>query len=630
MNLLSGNLTAVDPLVSALGTFNKSISLFAAFSLVGVLLSLSFLLIEREGKLQENALRLRDIGRALAAVWLVTSAFQIILTLANILGTSLGSALDPTTLKSFVSQIDLGRFLAFQTFLAAIVFIALFFIRGALPATVLLGISLLAIVSPVFQSHSASSGSHSLAIGSLVIHVVALSLWVGGIFAIVLLEEADRRLALPRFSKLALWAAIAVVISGIANAWARLNFASAWSSSYARIIIAKVILTVLLLIIGFLNRKSLAEGEKTGWSLLSRVIVVEALIMGAVVALGSWLSGTRPPTGKELPFSPALSIVGYPTPAAPNFTRLLTLYDPDALIIGILITLVALYIKGVVILKMRGDSWPVGRTVAFALGVSAMDFATSGGLGVYAKFSFEYHMIAHMVIGMVAPIGLVLGAPITLALRTLPLGRTPEERGIRGMLIAFLHSRYSLLLTNPLTALALFDGSLFVLYFTNLFGNLMQSHVGHLFMNIHFLLAGFLFFHVIIGIDPNPRKIPHLVRIVILFAAMSIHAFFAIALLATTTLIDQGYYGSLKTPWLGDLLADQHAAGAIAWGMGEVPIILALIATFIQWMRDDSREAKRIDRNEARMAAMGEPDELAQYNNYLSQLQSRDKKEGQS
>ena len=630
MNLLSGNLTAVDPLVSALGTFNKSVSLFAAFSLVGVLLSLSFFLIEREGKLQENALRLRDIGRALAAVWLVTSAFQIILTLANILGTSLGSALDPTTLKSFVSQIDLGRFLAFQTFLAAIVFIALFFIRGALPATILLGISLLALVSPVFQSHSASSGSHSLAIGSLVIHVVALSLWVGGIFAIVLLEEADRRIALPRFSKLALWAAIAVVISGIANAWARLNFASAWSSSYARIIIAKVILTVVLLIIGFRNRKSLAEGEKTGWSLLSRVIVVEALIMGAVVALGSWLSGTRPPTGKELPFSPALSIVGYPTPAAPNFTRLLTLYDPDALIIGILITLVALYIKGVVILKQRGDSWPVGRTVAFALGVSAMDFATSGGLGVYAKFSFEYHMIAHMVIGMVAPIGLVLGAPITLALRTLPQGRTPDERGIRGMLIAFLHSRYSLLLTNPLTALALFDGSLFVLYFTNLFGNLMQSHVGHLFMNIHFLLAGFLFFHVIIGIDPNPRKIPHLVRIVILFAAMSIHAFFAIALLATTTLIDQGYYGSLKTPWLGDLLADQHAAGAIAWGMGEVPIILALIATFIQWMRDDSREAKRIDRNEARMAAMGEPDELAQYNNYLSQLQSRDKREGQS
>jgi len=630
MNLLSGNLTAVDPLVSALGTLNKSISFFAAISLVGVLLSLSFFLLEREGELQESALRLRNIGRVLAGVWFLTSAFQIILTLANILGTSLSSALELTTLSSFVRQIDLGRFLAFQTLLAGVIFICLGFIRRVLPATILLGISLLALVAPVFQSHSAASGSHSLAIGSLVVHVIALSLWVGGVFALVLLGDADRKVALPRFSQLALWAAIAVVASGLINAWTRLNFASAWSSSYARIVIAKSLLTVILLAIGYRNRKSLAKSDKTGWNLLSRVILVEALIMGAVVALGSWLSGTRPPVGEEEPFTAALSIVGYPTPEAPNLMRVLTLYNPDALIIGVLITIVALYIKGVVILKKRGDSWPVGRTISFALGVAVLDFATSGGLGVYALFSFEYHMIAHMVIGMVAPIGLVLGAPITLALRTLPQGRTPEERGVRGMLIALLHSRYSIVLTNPITALALFDGSLFVLYFTDLFGNLMQSHAGHLFMNLHFLLAGYLFFYVIIGIDPNPKKIPHLFRIVILFAAMSIHAFFAIALLATTTLIDKGFYGSLNTPWLGDLLADQHAAGSIAWGMGEVPIILALIATFIQWMRDDSREAKRIDRNEARMAATGEPDELAQYNKYLSQLQSRDKREGGS
>jgi cytochrome c oxidase assembly factor CtaG/putative copper export protein len=628
MNLLSGNLTAVDPLVSALGTLNKTLSLFAAFSLVGILLALSFLLVEREGTLQESALRLRSIGRALAAIWFITSAFQIFLTLANILGTNLGAAFDANTFSSFVRQIELGRYLAFQTVLAGVVLISINFIRGTLPSTVLLGVSLIALVAPVFQSHAASSGSHSLAIGSLVIHVTALSLWVGGVCAIVLMEEEDRRFALPRFSQLALWTAIAVVVSGIANAWVRLNFQSAWSSAYARIIIAKSILTIVLILIGYRSRKSLQTTDATGWKFLSRIILVEALIMGAAVALGSWLSGTRPPVGKEEVFSPALAIVGFPTPAAPNITRLLSLYDPDALIIGILITLVALYVKGVSILKKRGDSWPVGRTVAFAMGIAVLDFATSGGLGVYAKFSFEYHMIAHMVIGMLAPIGLVLGAPITLALRTLPQGRTPDERGVRGMLIAFLHSRYSVILTNPLTALALFDGSLFVLYFTNLFGNLMQSHPGHLFMNIHFLLAGYLFFHVIIGIDPNPKKIPHLVRIVILFAAMSIHAFFAIALLATTTLIDGGYYGSLKTPWLGDLLTDQHAAGAIAWGMGEVPIILALIATFIQWMRDDSREAKRIDRNEARMAAMGEPDELAQYNNYLSQLQRRDQEEG--
>jgi cytochrome c oxidase assembly factor CtaG len=93
---------------------------------------------------------------------------------------------------------------------------------------------------------------------------------------------------------------------------------------------------------------------------------------------------------------------------------------------------VALYIKGVVVLSRRGDKWPVGRTIAFALGISAIDFATSGGLGVYARFAFSNHMLAHMVLGMIAPIGIVLGAPITLALRTLPAGRNKDERGIRG------------------------------------------------------------------------------------------------------------------------------------------------------------------------------------------------------
>ena len=235
-------------------------------------------------------------------------------------------------------------------------------------------------------------------------------------------------------------------------------------------------------------------------------------------------------------------------------------------------------------------------------------------------------MMAHMLLGMIAPIGLVLGAPITLALRTLPQGRAKSERGVRALALTALHSRYSVILTNPITALALFDGSLFVLYFTNLFGNLMGNHAGHLFMNIHFILAGFLFFHVIIGIDPNPRKYPHIVRIVILFAAMSLHAFFSIALMSETTLIDGGYYGSLKTSWLPDLLQDQAMGGTIGWAMGEIPILLALIATFILWVRDDKRETVRIDRNEARLAAMGEPDELAQYNAYLNKLQERNLK----
>ena len=606
---------------------SKFLSLASGITTIGLLLAIGFFLFDIEGKLDQSAKRLRKFAGLAALMWAISTGSSILATLANILGTGISDALDPNSLRSFISQITLGKYMFIQLCLALLVASIVIRIRAVAGASALLLISLAALVAPVFESHSASSGSHALAIGSLVVHVVAISFWVGGLIAISFLNATDRAIALPRFSALALWAAIAVSVSGTANAWARLNFKDAWSTDYARIVLVKLLFTSILIFFGYLNRRHLSGSLKLDGKKLSRLISLEVLIMALTTIAGSKLSTMQPPLRSESTvLDPGLAVAGIATPETPNLWRLISLYDPDALMIGILITAVALYIKGVVVLTRRGDKWPVGRTIAFALGISAIDYATSGGLGVYAKFSFEYHMLAHMLLGMVAPIGIVLGAPITLALRTLPQGRNPEERGVRGTLIALLHSKPAGIFTNPVVILAIFDGSLFALYMTPLFGNMMQSHLGHLLMNVHFLLAGILFFHVIIGIDPNPRKVPYIVRIVILFAAMSIHAFFAIALISTSTLLDQGYFVSLQTPWNLDLLADQHAGGSIAWAMGEIPILLALVATFIQWMRDDQRETKRIDRNEARLAAMGEPDELAQYNAYLSTLAARDQK----
>ncbi|MEY3636134.1 MAG: hypothetical protein RL147_563 [Actinomycetota bacterium] len=612
--------------MSSLTLSFKYLQLAGSFAAVGSLLTMAFLLLDVEGRFSTSNEKLRSLLKISALVWFIGSIGTIVLTLATILASSIQDALDPTVLRSFITQITLGRYLAVQALVALIVFIAAFKIRSVITTSVLMFLALGGITAPVFQSHVASSGSHMLVIGSLVIHVIALSLWVGGVFAIAFLSSADRAIAVPRFSQLALWSAIAVVLSGVVNAWARLNFVDSWDSAYARVVIAKSIATIILIWFGYLHRKNLEKKSEINWFSFGRLLAIETLIMGVTVVMGSWLSSNASPDRPgEQEFSAALSIVGINTPSEPTLSRVLFGYEPNSLIIGVLVLLVALYIKGVVVLTKRGDKWPVGRTVAFALGISAVDFATSGGLGLYANFSFSYHMIAHMVIGMIAPIGLVLGAPITLALRTLPQGRNPQERGVRGSLIAVLHSKVGIVFTNPIIALIIFDGSLFALYFTDLFAIMMSSHVGHLFMTLHFLVAGYIFFSVIIGVDPNPRKIPHLLRIVVLFAAMSIHAFFSVALMSTTTLIDKGYYASLQTPWVADLLADQKLGGSIGWAMGEVPILLALIATFIQWMRDDSRESKRLDRNIARSAAMGQPDELADYNLYLQQLAQRDK-----
>jgi putative copper resistance protein D len=606
----------------------KFLNLIGGFAVVGALLSMAFLVINKDGFLTTSGEKVRRLLKISSTIWVIGAFGTIIFTLAQILGTTVSDALDLTVIRSFITQISLGKYLAFQALMATVVLIFSFATKKIESLIILLALSIAGLVAPVFESHAASSGSHSLVIGSLVIHVIALSLWVGGVIALGTLSAQDRPTAVPRFSQMALWSAIAVVASGTVNAWARLNFVDAWNSSYAFIVLGKIIATAILILIGYLHRRTLSKKDSINWVGFGKILTVEAGIMVVTVVMGTWLSTSSSPDRPGVQeFNPALSIVGIPTPPEPTLSRVLFSYEPNALMIGVLTLMVALYIKGVVVLTKRGDKWPVGRTIAFALGIAATNFATSGGLGLYAQFSFSYHMMSHMVLGMIAPIGLVLGAPMALALRTLPQGRDSEERGVRGSLLAALHSKIGVIYTNPIVALAIFDGSLFALYFTDLFAVLMQSHVGHLFMSLHFLAAGFLFFFIIIGVDPNPRRVHHLVQIVILFAAMSIHAFFSVALMSTTTLIDAGFYASLQTPWLGDPLVDQKLGGSIGWAMGEIPILIALVATFINWMRDDSREAKRIDRNTARQAAMGQPDDLANYNQYLQELAQRDRKE---
>lgn len=614
-----------NPVVTSLLSITKGLYLLAAITAFGLLMAIAFFIREEKGRLTVEGLRVKKLAHLATLVTLVTIIGVIMTELANVLGGSLLDAFDSTTLQSFLSQTAIGRDYLVQLFAALSVM--LFIGRAKKVGAIYwaLAFSLVGLLAPIFQSHASGAGNHGTAIGSLLFHVLFISLWVGGVIGLIVISPAERAASLPRFSSLALWCAVTVAISGVANAWTRLNFLSGWASLYGVLIVLKLLLMMILIGFGAIHRKNLVARGRAAKSY--SLLINEVLVMVITVAIGAWLSTTQPPVNPALANSavdPVVNITGIAMPQEPTLWRIFSAYVPDGTFLGLLLLATALYIRGVVTLARRGDKWPVGRTIAFAMGISFADFATSGGIGVYSHFAFSYHMIAHMTLGMIAPIGFVLSAPITLALRALPAGRTDLERGFRGSLISIIHSRYSVFITNPVTALIIFDGSLFALYLTPLFGTLMRSHSGHLLMDIHFVLAGYLFFYVIIGVDVNPRKIPHIVRIIVLFAAMSIHAFFSITLLSTSTLVDGGYFALLHRPWNVNLLTDQHTGGAVGWAMGEIPILLALVATFIQWMREDKREAKRIDRAADRASAMGEDDELAQYNRYLSELNNRE------
>ena len=583
---------------------------------IGLLIAIAFLDLDLKGKVLNSSLIKKT--RTLIYSWLAVTFIYILIQIAYLLEQPLSASFDLTVSRSYLTQTSIGKSYLVQMIL--IVLVLLIPLKKVISSYVALLISLVAITAPVFQSHGSTSGYHGLAIGALVVHVIALSFWVGGLFGLTQLSKANKLIALPRFSEIALWSAIAVVLTGAATAWTRLDSIQAWQSKYGAVTLLKIFLAITLIGFGALHRRWIIKSD---YPSVFRLITAEILIMISTIFVGSWLSTINPPE-REIISSPGLLVTGIEMPEPPTFSRVLLAYDADGLMLGLLIFAVAIYIKGVIILSRRGDKWPVGRTIAFALGISAIDFATSGGLGVYSRFAFSNHMLSHMVLGMIAPIGIVLGAPITLALRTLPIGRNEQERGIRGSFIALLHSKLSKIYTHPVVALAIFNGSLFALYFTPLFGNLMQGHSGHFFMSIHFLLSGILFFQVLIGVDPMPRKVPHIVKVIIIFAAMSIHAFFSISVMSASTLLDNGYFALLERPWATDLLADQRAGGAIGWAMGEIPILLALLATFIQWTRQDKKEAARIDRAADRAAAMGEKDDLALYNQYLAELNRRD------
>lgn len=595
---------------------SKFTYLLSATLCIGYLLLLIFFASNYKGEIRTENLTLRKNASLAAWIWFVSSTIFIISTLASVLDVPINQALDLTMLRSFITQISLGKFLAIQSLGALLVATWVTRVKRITYASLVLILALISISAPIFQSHSSSGGSHLMAIGTLLVHVLGLVLWVGGLLAIVLSRNINKAVALKRFSQLAFWAAISVVISGVVNAWLRMNFSGAWHGSYALLLTEKIILTLILLAMAAFARKNISGDIK-------KLITVESIFMTLTILVGTLLSQSSPPArpGK---IDPLESLVGLKFPGKPNLSTWIFEYQPDALTLALLISGTLLYLKGVSILRKRGDKWPIGRTFSFLVGIFIVNYAVNGAIGVYSHFGFSYHMIEHMILGMIAPIALILGAPITLALRTLPGGRDSDEEGPRNILIRFLHSKYAKFMTNPIVALLIFDGSLFVLYFTGLFGTLMGSHLGHLFMNLHFLLAGALFFHVIVGVDPNPNRPPNVVRIVILFAAMSIHAFFSIALMSATTLLDGGYYTSIGNPLNLKLLENQYLGGSIGWAMGEFPILIALAAAFIQWIREDKKETERIDRSAARASAMGENDDLAKYNQYLAKLARKD------
>jgi putative copper resistance protein D len=262
----------------------------------------------------------------------------------------------------------------------------------------------------------------------------------------------------------------------------------------------------------------------------------------------------------------------------------------------------------------------VGRSAAWLCGCALLLFATSSGIGRYMPAMFSMHMAAHMLLSMLTPIMLALGGPVTLALRALPAAARGQPPGPREWILTALHSRLSRFLTHPVVATIVFIAGFYALYLGGIFDAVAGNHAAHVLMTAHFLISGYLFYWIVIGIDPTPRPIPPVAKVGMVFASLPLHAFFGVVLMSYESVLGGDFYRSLHLSWHADLLGDQHLAGAIAWAAGEVPLTVVLIALLVQWRRSDQRTAKRLDR----AAERDDDAQLAAYNEMLSQMARRD------
>ena len=261
----------------------------------------------------------------------------------------------------------------------------------------------------------------------------------------------------------------------------------------------------------------------------------------------------------------------------------------NSLIAVFLVVAAAVYLYGVHRLRQRGDTWATGRTVAFlAGGLGSIAAVSITGIEAYDTTLISVHMVQHMVLSMVGPIFLALGAPVTLALRTVGAGP-------RRALLAVLHSLPARVLTFPLVAFGIFIANPFVLYFTNLYRLTLEHAWLHELIHVHFIVTGCLFFWPLLGLDPLPNRWPYPARALLMVLSVPFHTVLGLTIMQSRTLLGGDWYPNLHLTW-ADPFSDQVVAGGILWAGGEIVSVTMLGILVLQWIRQSEREAKRIDR----------------------------------
>ena len=581
--------------VTTLGLpFTRAVGEIAAVTAVGGTMFAAFLTPPQDnGVLDVGSYRALRLAAAASGVAAVCAALMVPLTISDVSGEPVREHLNPIELWRVAGLVDAASAWRGAALIAAAVAVSARLVLRWSPTPMLFAGSLLTLVPLGLTGHSATGGSHDVATDSLLIHVFAGALWAGGLLALLahaLRAGAYCDLAARRFSAIALWCFIAMAVSGTINAGVRIRPADLFSTAYGWLIAAKVAALVVLGLIGWRHRRGAVaalQSDPGARGALIRLAMVEALVFAVTFGIAVGLGRTPPPPARSSPTAAEVAL-GYDLPGPPNLARIMTDWRFDLIFGSAAIIAATIYLAAVIRLRRRGDQWPTHRTVAWLLGCAVLLGTTSSGLGSYLPAMFSAHVAGHLLLSMPAAILLVLGAPATLALSALPAAADGGPPGPREWLMASLTGRAARLFTHPVVATVAFVAGF--CYLGGVFTAAAGNHGAQVAMTAVFLLGGYLFFWVVIGIDPIPREVSLAGRAGMLAAAIALLALSGALLMERDDILAGRFYRSLQLPWhsdvladqYSDLLADQHRGAALLMTVGEVPLVAVLLALLIR------------------------------------------------
>ncbi|MBW0088835.1 cytochrome c oxidase assembly protein [Pseudonocardia sp. KRD-184] len=568
------------PLVTVALPMVRVLSEVAATVTVGMLLLAAVLAPpQRSGHLDVAGFRSVRTAAVSAAVWAAAALLMVPLTVAEASGRPLVEALGSAALPVPPTS---SAWLLTGVIAAAVAVTS----AGTLTWGCSVGLFVAAVggLLPVAASgHSAVGASHDIATDSLLLHIVAAALWVGGLLATLLVATtAPRalRTALPRFSTLAGWCWAVLAVSGLVNLAVRVGVdPRALLTPYGAIVVGKTVALAGLGLLGLVHRRRTVPAAARGRTVdLLRWGGLELLIMVVTIGLAVGLGRTPPPPGPTSGTGRTEEALGYELAPPDGPLQLVAAVRFDVVFALVVAVLLITYLAGLGTLRAAGAAWPLRRTVAWCAGVVVVLVATSSGIGRYGAAMPSVAAVGQVLLLAVAPALLAAGAPLRLARRALPAVGATGGPSPKGGLLWLLRRPLVRRLRRPGAAPLVLAAVQLTLYGAGWLDLLLASSVGRQGLDALLFLTGCV---VAAGLTGSSRP-----RLWEVLALLGVQLATGIALLVRPDVVGEEHFRGVGLAWVPDLLAEQRWA-ALVWLC--LPVAAGLLLATVSPGRGDSR-----------------------------------------